>query len=490
LKKNEKTSHREKTEEEEADEILGYGFWNDDEISGVASNSAQPVYGGGGDYDSDRDDLGIVKPSRKKKAAKRVDSPSMNINPDSIEFEISKPSKILYNEVRVVPQTSSIDNSIFQNVNTPKRKKEKPVRLAVPKYIKPQKIYKHVNPQTTSSSTRSGGGIGRFHQLIQWKKERSAQFASIVSRHAIVNKSAEMMTPFGFSAISVSDSKLKKSVNWVFRGPKNSNGNCWLNAMLGLGLTFGWKFFLKTKSLGQLEYLDPQENFFMEIYQLYEHWVIQPHNSDNFKEKSILLHKKVWMSFQKRGFTSGEPYCVIRAFLILLKQIEPFLRSQAWTIIEVDLSDKENTRKEIEKCKTDFIVIVNPSYSSLQSQTFKDLEYSFHSLISYEQLFSDTKTDKDISHYKCVTIDNEKKGVFLYDDLMSLKPGGYQGTYLFNGDERTKKIYQTCSYLYFEKNCIINCIITLNFILFSFIFNLLLSVTNDTSRSFLASILL
>jgi len=202
-----------------------------------------------------------------------------------------------------------------------------------------------------------------------------------------------------------------------------------------------------------MEYLDQSVNFFFtELFEFYKHWAKTDHNSPNFKETMISLHKKVWVSFQKRGFTAGEPFCVIDAFLILINQIESFLKQKIWTILEVNFSEMEETRKEVMKCNSLYVVLVNRSYSSLQKRTFNGLEYSFHSMISFEPLFSDLKTDKVINHYKCITGDKEKKFVFLYFDLMSFKPGGYQGTYLFKKDEKKKDFKKSVPVCLLKRN--------------------------------------
>ena len=47
------------------------------------------------------------------------------------------------------------------------------------------------------------------------------------------------------------------------------------------------------------------------------------------------LHSVVWKKFQELGYQMGENFCVIDAFLIILKQIEPRLQRKVSFLLDV-----------------------------------------------------------------------------------------------------------------------------------------------------------
>lgn len=83
-----------------------------------------------------------------------------------------------------------------------------------------------------------------------------------------------------------------------------------------------------------------------------------------------------------------------------------------------------------------YIIIFNPKYSEVPLVTeLFDGHYALHSLITFEEVrlkqewekTGDSKRDNEpVNHFMTIAFDEH--GYFIYDDLLSLSPGGYQGS--------------------------------------------------------------
>jgi len=193
--------------------------------------------------------------------------------------------------------------------------------------------------------------------------------------------------------------------------------------------------------------LMPSEiSFLPEVLEFYAAWM-NDQSSDHFQSELHTTHTRLWRRYQSNGFTFGESHSVIDAFKLLLIQLEEVLAQKEFTIVIVD--GPQNRLDNSSMKGSNYMIFLNPSQSSL-SHYASLRDYSLHSLINFEPMFFDTKTGNTINHFTSAIFSDE--GVFLYDDLLSLQPGGYQGCLLQKDDQRVDKLFQRVPIFIFKKN--------------------------------------
>jgi hypothetical protein len=96
-----------------------------------------------------------------------------------------------------------------------------------------------------------------------------------------------------------------------------------------------------------------------------------------------------------------------------------------------------------------YVFVLNQEYSSLP-RDISMKRFDLVSFISFESLFYDTLKDVSINHY--VTVGNAPEHLFILDDLLLLRPGGFQGSFLEKSDERTKKFFTEVPLCVFKRS--------------------------------------
>jgi hypothetical protein len=114
-----------------------------------------------------------------------------------------------------------------------------------------------------------------------------------------------------------------------------------------------------------------------------------------------------------------------------------------WTVIDV------NQIGSLQLPNTQFLICKNDDYSALPKKfpsgryfaLPNDFSkgYSLRGFITFQSLFWDSKTDNTINHFTCSIM--EDGDVVHFDDLLHIKPGGYQGVLLSKGDNRISKLH-------------------------------------------------
>lgn len=74
-----------------------------------------------------------------------------------------------------------------------------------------------------------------------------------------------------------------------------------------------------------------------------------------------------------------------------------------------------------------YVILMNASYGALAASSVCPRGYRVYSLISFEELGKAADSDRILSHFTCVAFSADNTKYFLYDDLLSLRPGGWQG---------------------------------------------------------------
>jgi hypothetical protein len=161
------------------------------------------------------------------------------------------------------------------------------------------------------------------------------------------------------------------------------------------------------------------------------------------------------------------------------------LRHQEWLIINVAETNGKFQVPETIPSHVQYLIFINQEYTTLPRATnvpgwfiiFSQAVwkvtslfagFSLHSLNTFEPLFFDTKTQKAVNHFTSAAFDHKSELVFLYDDLMLLKPGmlwdnnnhsayfvvagGFQGVVLTSQDERINKLFSCVAIAVFARN--------------------------------------
>ena len=81
----------------------------------------------------------------------------------------------------------------------------------------------------------------------------------------------------------------------------------------------------------------------------------------------------------------------------------------------------------------EYVVVINPCYGCLIPSNMCPAGYRLLSFISFEELgqvpmlLNSTGKPRIISHFTCLAFSEDNSRYFLFDDLLSLRPGGWQG---------------------------------------------------------------
>jgi hypothetical protein len=272
-------------------------------------------------------------------------------------------------------------------------------------------------PTAAASSTKKGTGVAD----LTLRKLRNTALLSLMEGKPAPLSSGEppkpILSPFGFFAIPA-PKKLAKSdsaLTHVLAGPLNDRwgGTCWLDAILALGLS-----------------LEPLQEWALDttrkphpIAGLYVRWIMEDQTTFSFRKKVNNGRKNVWELFISKGFERGKSFDVIKAFKTLLTEIEKAMEKKGPWMLVVPGKQHEIPQEN----PPQYIIVFNSKYGALP----RDLQvegYEILSFITFEEIRSKKDFGEEINHFMTVALTEE--GYFIYDDLLNLSPGGFQGGFV------------------------------------------------------------
>lgn len=293
------------------------------------------------------------------------------------------------------------------------------------------------------------------------------------------------VTPWGIQAITSHRSLQIAGLVFVFRGPENNplTADCWFNAVLGFGLALFNSFLPK---LGRLLELAQKKNerlvvlqdgeFLSHLHQFYSHWLSdeQHSNSVQWMPKLVQLHKLMQDHFQKAGFMFGENHCALKATQTLLQMLKAsedsihfspsfrsnFSLSSHWKVRHISCSWdhllSSSFPDQPQQDDPQFLIYLNETYSSLPSDwvtlRIGHNKYQLWAWISFEELVYDTKLQETVNHFTCCMVASNPSELWIYDDLLHLKPGGYQGVLLHSDKHKTAKLWKQVPVVLFRRS--------------------------------------
>lgn len=181
-------------------------------------------------------------------------------------------------------------------------------------------------------------------------------------------------------------------------------------------------------------------------------------------------------------FSFGDNHCVVEAFELILREVELLLQEPTPHLTRKKRDDGESNKKKMKKrdwhvahlpsgvtpssadmtkfwesmmiglppmpalppgvtdnsdwqttVLPEYVVVMNPCYGCLVPSDMCPAGYRLLSFISFEELgqvpmlLNPTGKPRIISHFTCLAFSEDNSRYFLFDDLLSLRPGGWQG---------------------------------------------------------------
>lgn len=276
-------------------------------------------------------------------------------------------------------------------------------------------------------------GIGA--QKKSTVRKRNQQFVSLLPHKTNKNLNS-ILSPFGFYLHPALKKLNDSQLTHVLMGPQNKpfKGTCWLNAILLLGLSLKsiqqWVLAFKTKGADFLSPLPRHyaSSLFHYLTKFYGVWMLGDHCSIYFRKELSVTYNKVWDKFDSLGFVKGASQCAIEGFECLLQKVEQYLSNKDWIILKGTqvINQFFVSGFNSQKYSEPFIILANDQYSPLPFIPTLG-HYQLHSMITFEEIEKGDDLEP-VNHFMCLGFD--KEGYFIYDDLLNLSPGGYQGGYV------------------------------------------------------------
>ena len=193
-------------------------------------------------------------------------------------------------------------------------------------------------PAPSSGAVRhsyTGCGVATRSGVIQRNKQFCSGLISYKNKSNTKNIKNEketikdkLQSPFGFQMVSTPNDFIDTDLSYVLKGPINKikGGCCWLDAVLGLGLTIidDWSCFNRKTRKIPLHYNNnwaKQESIHDSLCRFYKIWISCDFDEFYFRKDLSVAHDILWMKFEENGFTYGESHCVIDAFKFLVSII-------------------------------------------------------------------------------------------------------------------------------------------------------------------------
>lgn len=255
-------------------------------------------------------------------------------------------------------------------------------------------------------------------------------------------KDSSFVTVFGLVAEKSPSALRDRSLTHVFKGPIQhaEGGTCWLDAVLGLGLALtpltAWPSHVAQLAADVKE--EYEDSLLRALSRLYARWGDQ--SSIAFRKDLSLAYKQVWTQFEEKGgFEFGLAHSVVDAFLFLLQETHHWLSlvmpaSALWAIVPVANSDE--IREYLAREQTEpvaFVVFVNPMCFAIPEDLRQHGDSVLHAWIAFEEIGMIGETE--INHFTCVGLEPQRQGYTIYDDLLTIAPGGWQGGFVPAEDE-------------------------------------------------------
>lgn len=297
--------------------------------------------------------------------------------------------------------------------------------------------------------------------------------------------SKPIQNPWGFQAVSPAKSLQIRRISFVFKGPENNpmTADCWFNAMLGFGLVFFSKFISRIQRVFQIVSkknqlsLSGEGLFLQDLLNFYVHWMSFDDSPSPFWAQQLAkLQNKLHPYFEAKGFEFGKSHCALKAtqqFLTFIEISEKMIPQPSFIQATVSIScfwksfhltgsweqlfQGTPPRSLLPEKDTnpEFLIYFNLDYSPLNVEYLRTTisgEYQIAAWISYEELVFDVKRNDTINHYTCIAIDPiQLDRIWMYDDLLHLKPGGYQGVQFLLNEHKTSKLFKKVPVLLLRK---------------------------------------
>lgn len=291
--------------------------------------------------------------------------------------------------------------------------------------------------------------------------------------------------PWGFEAVPSAKSLQMRQIFYVFKGPENDPmaADCWFNAVLGFGLGFFHVLmpriqrFLNIPSKKDTNLFNIQDGGFLNsLLQFYNHWsTFEDSLSPSWAQELVKLQKKLHPYFENNGFKFGKSHCALKATQLLISLLEkseksitlpsfiqtPLSISVYWKCFTINGSwdalfySSSSPLGQKEFLGPEFLIYCNLDYSPFPIQHLHTLlggEYQVSAWISFEELVFDVKKNDTVNHYTALMINHsEFNKIWMYDDLLHLKPGGYQGVQLCLNQHKTSKLFKKVPVVLFRK---------------------------------------
>ncbi|KAH3763470.1 protein mono-ADP-ribosyltransferase PARP4 [Pelomyxa schiedti] len=224
------------------------------------------------------------------------------------------------------------------------------------------------------------------------------------------------------SPSTLSDSQLQ----FVLKGPKNTKriwGVCWMDAVLALASTLSplrdWACCTRNGEppigyAGSL--LECITSFF-------RCWISEDVGSVTYNKYLNTTHKRTASKFSDLGFAEGKPQCVVKALNCLIEEASLFI-TEVRDIITVPSTNLGEilTQFTVASAPPKWIICINSTCRKIP-RIPDDCAYVLHSFIVFEPIGK--YFDMPVNHF--VTVSPDQKGYWIYDDLLCLTPGEWQG---------------------------------------------------------------
>jgi len=190
--------------------------------------------------------------------------------------------------------------------------------------------------------------------------------------------------------------------------------------------------------------------------------------ANRYREELTKAHKRVWKYLEVRGgFKYGKSHCIITALKYVMETIRgkkghypQYLLLHILDGVTLDTSSSLAAEVRTRPRLPEFLILCLPSYPTHPESIVAAFEESFELLafVSFEEL-TKTEVGREINHFMCVTFAMDKphhgnkgkkkklyrRGFAIFDDLLCLKPGNWQGACVTFEDKKDERIP------YFEK---------------------------------------
>jgi len=183
---------------------------------------------------------------------------------------------------------------------------------------------------------------------------------------------------------------------------------------------------------------------------------------NRYREELTKAHKRVWKYLEVRGgFKYGKSHCIITALKYVMETIrgkKGHPQELLHILDGVTLDTSSSLADEVRTCPRlpEYLILCLPSYPTHPESIVAAFEEAFELLgfVSFEEL-TKTEVGREINHFMCVTFALDKpqgkkkklyrRGFAIFDDLLCLKPGNWQGACVPFEDNKDERIP------YFEK---------------------------------------